>query len=71
MIGVAKSGFAEQVKLVTVPAGRSADALLVMLVERDAAVAIAGIEGGGSASGRDGVKVTFPRRRWSTPPVPR
>jgi len=32
----------------------------VMLIERDAAVAIAGIEGGGSASGRDGVKVTFP-----------
>ncbi len=59
-ISVAKAGFAEQVKLVTLPAGRSADALLVMLIQRDAAVDIAGIEAGGSASGRDGVKVTFP-----------
>jgi len=59
-LGVAKSGFAEQVKLLTLPPGRNADAIVVMLIERDAAVTIAGIEGGGSASGRDGVKVTFP-----------
>jgi hypothetical protein len=31
-----------------------------MLIARDAAVAIGTIESGGSASGRDGVKVTFP-----------
>lgn len=59
-IVVAKTGFAEQVKVVTLPVGRSADALVVMLIARDAAVAIAGIEAGGTASGRDGVKVTFP-----------
>ena len=60
LVTVTKSGFAEQVKLLTVPSGRSADALRVMLIERDAAVAINSIEIGGSASGRDGVKVTFP-----------
>jgi hypothetical protein len=59
-ISVAKTGFAEQVKLVTLPASRSADALVVMLIQRDGAVDIASIEAGGSASGRDGVKVTFP-----------
>jgi hypothetical protein len=57
---VSKAGFAEQVKPMTVPNGRSADLLRVMLIERDAAVAINAIEAGGSASGRDGVKVTFP-----------
>ena len=60
LVTISKAGFAEQVKLVTVPSGRSADALRVMLIERDAPVAIDTIENGGSASGRDGVKVTFP-----------
>jgi hypothetical protein len=60
LVTVAKVGFAEQVKLITVPNARSADALQVMLIERDTAVAINAIESGGSASGRDGVKVTFP-----------
>lgn len=60
LLGVSKAGFAEQLKPLTVPAGRSADALQVMLIERDAAVDIAAIENGGSASGRDGVTVTFP-----------
>ena len=60
LVAVGKAGFAEQVKLITVPAGRSDDALRVMLVERDAAVAIHAIESGGTASGRDGVKVTLP-----------
>jgi hypothetical protein len=57
---VSKAGFAEQVKPLTVPNGRSADLLRVMLIEREAAVAIDAIEAGGSASGRDGVMVTFP-----------
>ncbi len=35
-ISVAKAGFAEQVKLVALPAGRSSDTLLVMLIPRDA-----------------------------------
>jgi len=60
LLVVSKTGFAEQVKPITVPDGRSADLLRVMLIERDAAVAINAIEAGGSASGRDGVKVTFP-----------
>jgi hypothetical protein len=60
LLSVSKTGFAEQVRLLTVPSGRSADVLRVMLIERDAAVAINAIENGGSASGRDGVKVTFP-----------
>ena len=60
LVTIGKAGFAEQVKLVTVPGGRSADALRVMLIERAAPVAIDTIQNGGSASGRDGVKVTFP-----------
>ena len=60
LVVVGKAGFAEQIKLITVPSGRSADVLRVMLIERDPAVAINAIENGGSASGRDGVKVTFP-----------
>ena len=60
LLVVSKTGFAEQVKPLTVPNGRNADLLRVMLIERDAAVAINAIEAGASASGRDGVKVTFP-----------
>jgi hypothetical protein len=60
VLSIAKDGFAEQVKPITVPNGRGADALQVMLIARDAAVAIGAIESGGSASGREGVKVTFP-----------
>ncbi|HET7524489.1 MAG TPA: Ig-like domain-containing protein, partial [Burkholderiaceae bacterium] len=60
LLTVTKAGFAEQVKLLTVPDGRSADALQVMLIERDAPVTINAIENGGSAGGRDGVKVTLP-----------
>jgi hypothetical protein len=60
LVVVSKTGFAEQVKPVTLANGRSVDLLRVMLIERDTAVDIAAIEGGGSASGRDGVKVTFP-----------
>ena len=60
LLVVSKTGFAEQVQPLTVPNGRSADLLRVMLIERDTAVAINAIEAGGSASGRDGVKVTFP-----------
>jgi len=60
LLTVTKDGFAEQVRPLTVPDGRGADALQVMLVERDAPVTIAAIENGGSADGRDGVKVTFP-----------
>jgi len=60
LLRIEKAGFAEQVKPLTVPDGRSADALQVMLIERDAPVDVAAIEAGGSASGRDGVKVTFP-----------
>jgi hypothetical protein len=60
LVAVGKAGFAEQIKLITVPSGRSADVLHVMLIERDAAVSINTIENGGSANGRDGVKVTFP-----------
>jgi uncharacterized membrane protein len=40
LVAVGKAGFAEQISLVTVPSGRSADVLRVMLIERDAAVAI-------------------------------
>jgi hypothetical protein len=57
---VDKDGHAEQVKVLDLPAGTTSAGLVAMLIEREAALQIAAIEGGGSASGRHGVKVTFP-----------
>jgi hypothetical protein len=54
------SGFAEQVKVVNLPAGATAGALRAMVIPRQPAAAIAAIENGGTATGRHGVSVTFP-----------
>ena len=65
---VRKAGFAEQIKIVHLPSGTTAaPPLRAMLVERAAAVPIAGIEAGGSATGVHGVKVTFPAGALVTP----
>ena len=57
---LAKSGFAEQVRLLTLAAGATQGSLTALMVAREPAQAIASIEAGGSAGGKDGVKVTFP-----------
>src|SRR5450432_2320490 len=57
---LAKSGFAEQVRLLTLAAGATQGSLTALMVSREPAQAIASIEAGGSASVKDGVKVTFP-----------
>ena len=60
VVSIDKAGFAEQVKVLALDAAATQGSLVAMIVAREAEVAIAGIENGGTASGRDGVKVTFP-----------
>ncbi|MGZ5687967.1 MAG: hypothetical protein ACXWIQ_09635 [Caldimonas sp.] len=61
VVAVTKAGFAEQFKVVNLPSGNTATvSLQAMLIARAAAQTIDTIEGGGSASGPQGVKVTFP-----------
>ena len=60
VVAVTKAGFAEQVKVVNLASGATSGQLEAMLIAREPAQPIDSIETGGSASGRDGVKVTFP-----------
>ena len=61
VVAVAKAGFAEQVKVLTLAAGTATPtALQAMLIGREAAQTIAAVEAGGTAAGSHGVKVTFP-----------
>ena len=61
VLAITKPGFAEQFKVVNLPAGTSTTTpLQAMLIERAAAVTVNAIEAGGSATGALGVKVTFP-----------
>ena len=61
VVAVAKAGFAEQFKVLSLATGTTlATPLQAMLIERAAAQSIAAIEAGGTATGRHGVKVTFP-----------
>jgi hypothetical protein len=61
VIAVSKAGFAEQFKVLTLPSGNTATVpLQAMLIARAAAQTISTIEAGGTASGVQGVKVTFP-----------
>lgn len=59
-VRIAKDGFAEQVRVLNLPAGATGVRLGVMLIAREAAQAIANIEAGGTTVGRHGVRVTFP-----------
>ncbi len=61
VISVTKTGFAEQFKVVNLPTGATTTvSLQAMLIARGAAQTIGSIEAGGSATGSQGVKVTFP-----------
>ena len=60
VVTVQKSGFAEQVKVMNLDANATSGTLLAMIVVREPPVQIAAIEGGGTATGKHGVKVTFP-----------
>jgi len=60
VVTITKAGFAEQFKVMNLAAGATSGSLLAMLIERDVAQTIANIEAGGTTTGRDGVKVTFP-----------
>ena len=60
VLTIVKSGFAEQVRVLTLDATATQGSLTTLIVAREPAMAIAGIEAGGSASGKHGVKVEFP-----------
>src|SRR5690349_20471241 len=55
-----KSGFAEQVKVVNLPAGAASGVLRTMVIARQPAASIATVESGGTATGWQGATVTFP-----------
>jgi hypothetical protein len=59
VIAVSKTDFAEQFKVLNLATNATTASLRAMLIARDPAQPIASIEAGGSATGRDGVKVTF------------
>ena len=60
VVSVGKAGFAEQFKVVDLVAGNTSTVpLQAMLIARAAPQTIAAIEGGGTATGTQGVKVTF------------
>ena len=61
VVAVAKAGFAEQYKVLTLAAGTATPTpMQAMLSGREAAQTIAAVEAGGTATGSHGVKVTFP-----------
>lgn len=61
VLAVTKAGFAEQFKVIDLPAGSTSPASIqAMLIARAAAQTINAIEAGGSATGALGVKVSFP-----------
>lgn len=61
VLAVIKAGFAEQFKVVALPAGNTSPvSMQAMLIARAAAQTINAIEAGGSATGSLGVKVSFP-----------
>ncbi|HET9863462.1 MAG TPA: Ig-like domain-containing protein [Steroidobacteraceae bacterium] len=60
VVAVSKADFADQYKVVNLAADATTGTLRAMLIPREPAQPIDSIEAGGSATGRDGVKVTFP-----------
>lgn len=60
VVAVEKAGFAEQVKVITLPAGSTASRLQAMLIAREAPLTITANEAGGSVGGKDGVKLSLP-----------
>jgi Bacterial Ig-like domain len=60
VVVVDKAGFAEQVRVVTLAVNQTRGTLTALLVAREAAQTMDSIENGGSAAGKQGVKVTFP-----------
>lgn len=60
VVAVTKANFAEQYKVLDLAADATTGTLRAMLIPREPPQPIDSIEAGGSATGRDGVKVTFP-----------
>jgi alpha-tubulin suppressor-like RCC1 family protein len=59
-VKVGRAGYADKFEVISVPAGTPSLGVTAMLRARAPAQTIASIEAGGSATGSDGVKVTFP-----------
>src|SRR5262245_48946274 len=59
MLSFSKTGYGEQIKPVASQGAVGTMELPVTLVAREGALTIAAIEGGGSATGKHGAKVTF------------
>ncbi len=55
-----KTGLANQVKVLTVPAGGTSATMTVTLIEREAPQTLADVSVGGTVSGKDGVRAEFP-----------
>jgi hypothetical protein len=60
LVRIAKDGFAEQFKVMNLPVSATTVSVEAMLIAREAGQTITAIEAGGTASGRHGVRVTFP-----------
>jgi hypothetical protein len=60
VLAIARSGFAEQVRVVRLAATATEGSAVALLVPREPAATIPAIEAGGSATGKHGVKVEFP-----------
>jgi alpha-tubulin suppressor-like RCC1 family protein len=59
-VKIGKAGYADKFEVISVPTGTSSLGVTAMLRARAAAQTIANIQAGGSATGTDGLKVTFP-----------
>jgi hypothetical protein len=56
----AKAGFADQIRSITLPAGANGGFLEVRMLAREAPLTLASAAAGGTLTGKDGARVTFP-----------
>ena len=60
VLRLSRSGFVNRLETLKLPAGASSGAFSAVLLPREPAIGIPGIQGGGSAAGKHGTRVTFP-----------
>lgn len=60
VLRLTRSGHLDRLEPITLPAGATSGALSAVLLPREPAITLAGIEGGGAATGKHGTRVTFP-----------
>ncbi|HNP65570.1 MAG TPA: Ig-like domain-containing protein, partial [Woeseiaceae bacterium] len=60
LLSASADGYSDKLQAANVPNGASAHDVVVMLIRRSPAVTIPNIEGGGTATGPNGVTITFP-----------